>query len=301
MLEPTVEASAVPVAEGQVAMSPTTPPIDPHRPVEQPAAAGSTEPSPTGPGRRRPVWLVVALAVAVAVIAALVAVLVWPDDDEETSTAPSTTEEPPTTATTEPSTQVTEPPTTAGPSPTTAVDTSTAVFPDGASGTRYDDPGDAARAFAVDFVGFSDPIVGEFMQGDSRSGEVEVRPDTNGPTTTVFVRQLGTDGSWWVLGSATANVTADAPGAGDAITSPLTVSGSALAFEGTVNVEVRQDGSREPLGTGFVTGGGDVARPFSGQIEFSTPTAARGAVVFLTRSAEDGAVWEAAVVRVRFP
>ena len=282
-------------------MSQTTPPLDPHPSAEQATGAGTTELSPTGPGRRRPVWLIVALAVAVAVIAALVAVLVWPDDDDETSTAPTTTEEPATTATTEPSTQVTEPPTTAGPSPTAAVDTSTAVFPDGASGTRYDEPRAAARAFAVDFVGFTDPIIGEFMQGDSRSGEVEVRPVSNGPATTVLVRQLGTDGSWWVLGSVTANITPDTPGPGDAVTSPVTVTGTALAFEGTVNVEVRQDGTREPLGTGFVTGGGDVARPFSGQVDFSTPTAERGALVFLTRSEQDGAVWEAAVVRVRFP
>ena len=159
---------------------------------------------------------------------------------------------------------------------------------------------DAARAFAVDFVGFADPVVGEFMQGDTRSGEVEVRPTADGPVTTVIVRQLGTDGSWWALGSATADITVDVPGTGDAITSPVTVSGSARAFEGTVLVEVRQDGSRSPLGTGFVTGGGDIPRPFTGQVDFSPPTAASGALVFLTTSAEDGQVWQAAVLRARF-
>jgi hypothetical protein len=116
----------------------------------------------------------------------------------------------------------------------------------------------------------------------------------------VFVRQLGSDGTWWVLGSGTANIVIDAPTAGGAIASPVTVSGSALAFEGTVDVEIRQDGARQPIGTDVVTGGGDTIRPFSSDIEFSIPTEPYGAVVFLTHSEQDGRVWEAAVVRVSF-
>jgi hypothetical protein len=243
----------------------------------------------------------VALVVAVAVVAALVAVIVWPDESDDVATGPTTTEEPATTVTTAPSTTATTAPSTTAPPTTAPVDTSTAVFPDAASGTRYDDPVDVARAFAVDFVGFTDPVVGEFMQGDARSGEVEVRPMADGPVTTVFVRQLGTDGSWWALGSATADITVDAPSTGDAITSPVTVSGSARAFEGVVPVEVRQDGTRSPIGTGTVMGGGDVPRPFAGQVTFSPPTADYGALVFLTNSGENGQVWEAAVMRVRFP
>jgi Immunoglobulin-like domain of bacterial spore germination len=118
--------------------------------------------------------------------------------------------------------------------------------------------------------------------------------------TTVFVRQLGPDASWFVLGSATADIVVQTPAAGDTITSSVVVSGSALAWEGAVGVEVRQDGSTAPLGSGVVTGGGDVSRPFSGEIAFSSPTAAHGAVVFLTHSAEDGRVREAAVMRVGF-
>jgi hypothetical protein len=295
-------------------MSQTTSSTGADRPDEQharattgtsPRATKPTSTTPTAPTpeeaarRRRPTGLIIALGVAVAVIAALVAVVLWQDEGDDVTTEPTTTEAPATTATSAPSTtQATEPSTTTAP-PAAPVDTSTAVFPD-ASGARFYDPEDAARAFAVDFVGFTDPLVGEFMQGDARSGEVEVRPMADGPATTVFVRQLGTDGSWWVLGSATANITTDAPGPGDAITSPVTVSGSAVAFEGTVAVEVRQDGAREAIGTGIVTGGGDVPRPFSGQISFSSPTADHGALVFLTRSEQDGRVWEAGVIRVRF-
>ena len=52
--------------------------------------------------------------------------------------------------------------------PTTLpVDTSTAVWPAASSSTRYSDPVSAARGFATDYVGFTDPIVGEFQQGDA--------------------------------------------------------------------------------------------------------------------------------------
>jgi hypothetical protein len=247
------------------------------------------------------VVLIVALAVAVAVIVALVVALALSGDDEDgTVTDPTTTEAPDTT---EPDT--TEPDTTGTTAPTTTpvpgpVDASTAVFPDAGSDARFGDPVEAARAFAVDFLGFTDPVVGEFLQGDSRSGEVEVRPLADGPVTTVIVRQLGPDDTWWVLGAATANITVDMPAANATITAPVTVTGSALAFEGTVDVEVRQDGARQPVGTGLVTGGGDEMRPFTGQVDFSPPSATHGALVLVTHSAMDGRVWEAAVVRVQF-
>jgi hypothetical protein len=244
-----------------------------------------------------------ALVVAVAVIVALVAVLVWQrDGDDDTVTDPTTTEVPttvaPTTApTTAPSTTTPTPTSTPAPAPG---DTATAVFPDPSTSLRFDDPVAAAGAFAVDFVGFTDPVVGEFAQGDSRSGEVEVRPKAEGPATTVFVRQLGSDDSWWVLGSATSDITLDTPATGDTITSPVALTGTALAFEGHVTVEVRQDGAREPIGTGIVTGGGDMVRPFSGEVEFTAQTTERGALILLTDSAEDGRVWQAVVIRVAF-
>ena len=52
---------------------------------------------------------------------------------------------------------------------------------------------------------------------------------------------------------------------------------------------------------GILTGGGDVPRPFTGQITFSPPAADHGALVLLTHSAEDGRVRQAAVLRLRFP
>jgi hypothetical protein len=158
----------------------------------------------------------------------------------------------------------------------------------------------AARAFALDFVGFSDVVAGPFRAGDARSGEVEIRDKGTGPATTVMLRKLGTDGSWWVIGAATEYISVTSPGAGEDIASPVTVSGSAHTWEGVVKVEVRQDGSREPLGSGVVTGGGDMMRPFSGSIAFSTPTQPYGALVLVSHSGENGQIVQASVQRVAF-
>jgi hypothetical protein len=177
----------------------------------------------------------------------------------------------------------------------------TAVWPDAAGTTRYADPVEAARTFAVTYLGFVDPVVGAFAAGDSRSGEVPVRPRVDGPETTVLVRQLGPDDTWWVLGAATANIQLDTPAALTAITSPVTLAGRSTAFEATVNVEIRRNGADAPLASGYVMGGanGEMG-PFSQAFTFTAPTGTAGAVVLRTISAESGATAEATVVAVTF-
>lgn len=177
----------------------------------------------------------------------------------------------------------------------------TAVWPFASSATRYTDPVAAAKGFAVSYLGFVKPLVGAFQQGDSRSGEVNVQPGKNGAVTTVFVRQLGSDNTWWVLGAATAHLALSQPKALDAITSPVTIAGTSTAFEGTVNVEIRQDGTLDPLTTGIVMGGANgTMAPFSKAFPFPAASASAGAIVLLTRSAKDGNVAEASVLRVAF-
>jgi hypothetical protein len=56
----------------------------------------------------------------------------------------------------------------------------------------------------------------------------------------------------------------------------------------------------QSLGTGVVTGGGDQLRPFAGDVAFRAPSKPAGAVSFVERSAADGAIRKATVVRVRF-
>ena len=148
---------------------------------------------------RRGRGLLIGIGAVLAVVAIAVVVYLVARDDDGDSTAPAVT----TTTTT------TSPGTTTAPTTSLPVDTSTAVWPSPSSTTRYADPVSAARGFATDFVGFVDPIVGEFSQGDTQSGEVPVQATPIGPTTTVLVRRLGD--SWFVLGSSTPNIRLTSP------------------------------------------------------------------------------------------
>lgn len=242
-------------------------------------------------GRRR--LLVVTIAVVALAIAGTIVAATRDNGGPESAKVSAPYE-------TEP-TSTTQPAPTTQPTVTSPVDTSIAVWPLGSTAVRYGDPVSAARGFAVDYVGFVDPVVGAFRAGDSRSGEVPVQRNEHGPETTVLVRQLGNDGTWWVLGAQTGNIQLTTPAASSSISSPLTVRGTSTAFEATLDVEVREDGNAQPLASTFLMGGANGQMgPFEGVIAFSAPHASAGAVVLSTKSPEDGRVDEATVVRVRF-
>lgn len=264
-------------------------------------------PSPTdnpSDTRARWFWVLSALVIVAAVGAALFLFRSDSDDDatgsaSTTSEAASTTDAPATTpATTEPATTpaTSAPPTTEVPPPPEPTDA--AIWPWVETEVRYGDPVEAAEGFAIDFLGFDAPLVGEFLEGDANSGEVSVRASDPGPITTVFVRRL-TDDEWWIVGAAAENITVDEPETGDEVDSPLTVSGSASAFEGTVGVELRADGNGEPIFVGFVTGsGGPEPGPFEESFEFTSPGPVGGSLVLLSRSPVDDSLVEAAALRV---
>ena len=247
------------------------------------------------PETRRTLQVAVAIVAVIAVaLAGIVIGANLAEDDPTTVDAPPTTSGEAST-TTEPAVTTTVP-SEAGDDPADV-----ALWPVASTSQRFGDPSAAAHSFAVQLAGFSeDVIVGDFREGDSRSGEVEVRPTERGPVTTVLVRQLGDDGSWWVVGAQTENLLLEDPSAGDTISSPLTVSGRARAFEGTVEVELRADGQLEPIGATFATGGSDAARPFTAELEFPPPNVSGGMLMLLARSPRDGMVMEATVVRVHF-
>ncbi len=284
-----------------------------------------------------PPWYVMMVAAILIVMLAILLILLFRDDGTETtagedtttsitqttvettatvptttgsSTTSSSTTEPSSSTTTSTSTSTsttstTTPPSTSSTSSSTSttVDPAvfeTAVWPWIESTTRYDDPVEAAKGFALDFLGFDQVFAGQYVAGDSRSGELEIRQFRAGPTTTVFVRQLGPDDTWWVLGSATENIRIDEPDALAEIDSPLTVSGESVAFEAVVNVELRVDGSTTPLVDGIVMGGGTELLPFEETFTFDDPDEGRGALVLFTISARDGEIQEASVLRVVF-
>jgi hypothetical protein len=274
-------------------------------------------PTTSGPST---LWRVVAVIVVV-LIAGVAAFVLLRDDDDSTVITDASTSVVETTSAPETAPDTTEPATTSTPttdtSPTTAAPTTSppdtsqpplpdptrdAIWPWVDTETRYVDPVEAATGFAVDVLGFTDPIVGEFLAGDARSGEVEVRASEPGPITTIVVRQLTDDDSWWILAAVSENITVDEPRAGTEVTSPLVVAGTAAAFEGTVDVELRVDGTDEPILSGFVTGsGGPEPGPFSETFEFSDPGSTGGALILWSRSPRDGSVVVASALRIFYP
>jgi len=266
--------------------------------VDGPRSFHREKPTAPGPSAdRRVLWAVLAITALLA--AALVVALVRPDNSTPVTvpvTVPTTV---PTTAA-----PATVPPTsgTTATTVTAPVDTSVAAWPQVGSTLRYDNPVAAARGFAVNFLGFINPVVGPFQAGDTRSGEIEVRAKATGPATTMFVRQLDVDNSWWVLGAATDNIRVTEPSALDTISSPVHLTGTSTAFEATVSVLIYGDGDMTPLARRFVMGGSNGEfGPFDALFEFSSPGAATaGTVVLFTESMEDGRMWEASVIRVRF-
>ena len=236
--------------------------------------------------------VLIGLGAAAAVAALVVAAVVLTDDDDEPvssdGTSTSTTEE---TTTTEPSTTTT----------TTfqGVDLDTPIYPDPTTSQRFSDPESAAREFAL-WAAYTDPVIGEFQQGDGRSGEIEVRAFAEGAPSVVLLRQLEDD-AWYVIGVSTDAIRLTTPQIGDTLTSPQPLEGQAYAFEGTVLVRLYADGVQEPIGETFVTGRGDgVLGDFSGEIEFTNDTGAtHGVLVLYSPSGEDGGTIEVSAIRVR--
>jgi hypothetical protein len=188
------------------------------------------------------------------------------------------------------------------PSTSTTIDPqvfASAVWPNHDSSVRYDNPRDAAAGFAADFLGFAAPVVGPYLSGDGRSGEVEIQPRTGGRVTTVFVRQLGPNNTWWVLGSAVDRIALEQPTALDEIDSPVRVSGEAMAPEGTIQVQLRADGGGNLLIDRAVPVGTTALETFETDLVFANPGAGSGALLLVIRNV-DGSVEQAGVVRVVF-
>ena len=187
------------------------------------------------------------------------------------------------------------------PTATTRAGGSTATA--GPSHPTTADPVETAVAYMHREVGMRDPVSSPFRQTDRNSGYVEVHPRTvtgAKPVTLVYLQRLTSD-TWYVLSAQTSSIRITEPWSQAKVFSPVRVAGRAWAFEGNVQVRVTQDryGTDVLLGSGNVTGGGDAMRPFAGRISFRQPTGTGGSVIFAERSAIDGDVLAATVVRVQ--
>jgi spore germination protein GerM len=183
------------------------------------------------------------------------------------------------------------------------------------SDRTYRDPVVTARDFMTKYIGMDNPV--DFPSRTTAPGQIEVpmgpryaegRTPLANPQARfgVIVRQLGEQGAsgpWTVTQVVAFNITVTAPAPLARITSPVRLTGQAHAFEGTVNVQIREDGmlAGQSLGKGFVTGGGDMKRPYSGDITFRSPTKPGGAIVYSELSAADGQnLLQVAAIKVRF-
>ena len=245
-------------------------------------------------------WTIAGVAaVATLMVVALLVVTASDDDDAETATTSTTTttpavEETTTTSTTQPADTTTTVPF------TPAVEPFEVAFPSPMDSRRFEAPTAAARAYATDVLGFTELIIGAPSDVGGDTAEVVIQDREDGPVTRVELMQ-GENGSWFVLGSTTDDISVTAPAPGTSLASPFDTSGEALAFEGSVEVLVLAQGDPTPIGQGVVTGSGTPPPgPFSGRIEFQPPEEpVPGVLVYRTRSPEDGRVVQATSVRVR--
>lgn len=266
----------------------------------------STPPGGPASGRSRTAWALAALAAVVVAIVVILFLVMSDDDDDDDVTAVDTTTsvvDSTTTTEAEDTTTTEAEETTTSTTDTGAVtdaEAATVAWPDPFEGAGYGDPVDAASEFATEVLGFSDPVVGDLQEGDSRSGEVEVRAAEDGPVTTVGVRQMSDD-RYYVLFAASSEVELLLPTAGSAIDTPLEVEGWGRGFEGQIAIRVHDRSDGAELGEGFVTGGGvGELEAFSGEIEWDNPGGGWGLVVAAVPGGADGATWAAAALPVGF-
>jgi Immunoglobulin-like domain of bacterial spore germination len=210
--------------------------------------------------RRRRV--VAGVTAAVAVAALVVSVPAFRDDDGSNV---STQRDP------SPTTAPTPPPTTA------AADLDAAVWPD-PEGELFDDPVDATRSFVQAIFGIADPSLSEFAPQGPDAGEVSVarlgeggQPvERSGIASTVTLRRL--DGvHWFVTGAAQPSyMRIDSPRPVDDVASPLTVTGEASGYEGTVVVQLRsRSASADVLGEEVTIAGTSEPAAFSVDVTFA--------------------------------
>ncbi|MGH9154326.1 MAG: Gmad2 immunoglobulin-like domain-containing protein [Acidimicrobiales bacterium] len=260
--------------------------------------------------RRPRRWVVV--GAAAAVLLAAVAVVTVDDQDQRLEAGPAESSIPAGATTT----ATALPPVAAVSGPGIWPFTSPAEAAAAPADSPYHDAGFTARAFAREYLGITQDLA--LSPAPSASGvAVTVTvghttgegggpwPDAP-PITEVLLVRAEPAGPWTVIAARSPRIVPQHEFDQSDFSSPLGLRGEANAYEGTVQVEVREDGmlAGQALGRTFVTGRG--ARDgslgaFEGEVTFRRPTRPGGAVVFYETSAADGRILGATVVPARFP
>ena len=134
-----------------------------------------------------------------------------------------------------------------------------------------DSPRTAAEVAVRDLIGVT-PVLGDYMAGDSRSGEMIVFSPAESVSverSLLLLRQLGSDDRWSVIGAISAAITIDEPASGSTVPSGLvTVAGLARGFEGLVVVSAHRVGTDEMIDQQITSGGSlDRSEPFRVELD----------------------------------
>jgi hypothetical protein len=137
-------------------------------------------------------------------------------------------------------------------------------------------PEAAAADFLAHVFGVG-PVLGEFVGGDQRSGEIEVFASVDGaaistPRSVLAMRMLGPSDGWFVIAAMSEFATITAPESMALVAAgPLTVEGVARGFEATVVVSAFAAGQSDTKFGQEVTMAGnlDVALPYSVSLDLS--------------------------------
>ena len=163
-----------------------------------------------------------------------------------------------------------------------------AIWPVTPSTSGYTSPVVAARGFAVSLLHMNSPVVGTFSARSATTGVVSVRYSAQSLATYVHVTQFTGAKGWWVVSSTTRDIDLTSPVALASVTSPLTLTGTSIAFEAVVNISLFVDGRSTALVSSSTKGGGTQMAPFHATLHFSNDVHRYGTLIMYTRSMKDG-------------
>ena len=158
-------------------------------------------------------------------------------------------------------------------------------------------PEEAAADFVSNvLISEGDPAIGEFQQGDARSGEIAVlfageTGDLDPPMEkgVLLMRQIGPTDGWYVIAATSEGVTIDTPSALEEVPAgALTVAGEGRGFEGTLAVSAFPPGDDTARLDLQIGAGGAFAdlEPYSVELDLSG--AAAGDVVVILVHGDTG-------------
>jgi hypothetical protein len=149
-----------------------------------------------------------------------------------------------------------------------------AIWP--ASDVVFTTPEAAANDFVRKALGVP-PALGPFVEGDARSGEIEVFSPGEGDNgmkvvkSTLALRQLGPSAGWFVLSAVSDNASISMPAAMATVPpGGLTVEGDARGFEAAVRVSASLAGHADAFDAVSTLAGSENPEPYTVTVDLST-------------------------------